>query len=262
MPAITVNGIKLNYEEVGSGDPLIYIAGTRYDSAHAWMEYMGEHAAGFRVILPDPRGMGGSQRVPDMEPKEWVSDLAGVLDALELERAHLCGETFGTRLITRFAADHPKRVSTLILNSVIAYSYAEGDAARRESADVGNIPPDRAESLQFHHGEGWAEVNAFYLRMHGKPEFHEFFDLRKAAGRIQAPTLIIRGDVDDRPHPVAHSVELHALIPNSWLVIYPNTEFNAFRAHPKEVWDLIRSFTKNPTASFARGPRPGPGRPG
>lgn len=262
MPVITVNGNALNYEEVGSGDPLIYIAGTRYDSAHAWVAYMRQNATGFRVILPDPRGMGGSARVTDMAPKEWIEDLAGLMDALELSRAHLSGETFGTRIVTRFAADHPDRVTTLILNSVIAYSSPEGDTARRESADVGNIPPDRAQSLRFHHGENWEAVNTFYLHMHAKPAFHEYFDLRKVAGRIQAPTLIIRGDVDDRPHPVSHSVALHALIPNSWLAIYPNTEFNAFRAHPKEVWDLIRSFTKNPTAAHARGPRPGPGRPG
>ncbi len=262
MSAVTVKGHKLNYEEVGSGEPLIYLAGTRYDSAHAWVDYMKENAEGFRVILPDPRGMGASERVKDLQPKEWVDDLAGLLDALGIQKANLSGETFGTRVITRFAADFPDKTNSLILNSVIAYSYPEGDAARRESAEPGNVPPGRAESMRFHHGDDWPDVLAFYIHMHSKPEFHEYFDLRKAAERIQCPTLIIRGDVDDRPHPVAHSVELHQKIANSWLAIVPNTEFNAFRAHPKEVWDLIRQFVKDPAAGYARGPRPGPGSPG
>ena len=73
MPAITVNGNKLNYEEVGSGDSLIYIAGTRYDSAHAWVDYMREYAKGFRVILPDPRGMGGSVRVADSSSRRMTN---------------------------------------------------------------------------------------------------------------------------------------------------------------------------------------------
>src|SRR5579872_2057790 len=117
MPTVMTNDRALNYEEVGSGPPLIYIAGTRYDSARALVPYMRENATGFRVILPDPRGMGASSRTADVQPHEWVADLAGLLDALSLERAHLAGETFGSRIVTRFAADYPDRVSTLILNS-------------------------------------------------------------------------------------------------------------------------------------------------
>jgi pimeloyl-ACP methyl ester carboxylesterase len=92
-------------------------------------------------------------------------------------------------------------------------------------------------------------VNEFYLAMHGRPEFHEYYDLRTLAPGITTPTLLMRGDVDDPVHPVMHSAELHRLFPRSWLAIFPNTEFNALRGRPDEAWDLIRRFIAEQEAS-------------
>src|SRR4051812_14161315 len=129
MPLLNINGYQHHYEEVGTGTPFIYLAGTRFDSALASVPYMEKNAGGFRVILPDPRGMAGSARVADIEPQDWVSDLGGLLDALELPQVHLAAETLGSRIATRFAADFPDRVRTLILNAPIAYSSPSGDQA-------------------------------------------------------------------------------------------------------------------------------------
>lgn len=243
MPALTVSGCTLNYEEVGSGPPLMYIAGTRFDSARAWVPYMREHAHGFRVILPDPRGMAGSSHTTAVEPKDWVSDVAALLDGLGLASAHVAAETFGTRIATRFAADYPARVTTLILNAPIAYSAPAADEQRRQSADPANLPEERRRDMERHHGADWQAVNAFYQGMHARPDFHDYYDLRKVAERVAAPTLVLRGDVDEPVHPVAHAVELHRLLPTSWLAVYPDTPFNVLRAHPSEAWELIRRFT-------------------
>ncbi len=249
MPVLTLNGNALNYEQVGDGPPLIYIAGTRFDSARQWAPYMAENATGFRVILPDPRGLAGSVHVSSIEPSDWVDDLLSLLDALDIRRVNLAAETLGTRIATRFAADHPDRVATLILNGTIAYSAPAGDVHRQGNADASGreiapagLSDERQRSMEHHHGPDWAAVNAFYLALHARPEFHEYYDLRKAAPRVQAPTLLLRGDIDDPVHPVVHSVEMHQLVPKSWLAIYPTTEFNALRARPGEAWALIRRF--------------------
>ncbi|HEY3115377.1 MAG TPA: alpha/beta hydrolase [Chloroflexota bacterium] len=244
MAVVQVNGFALNYEQVGAGAPLVYIAGTRFDSAKMWVPYMQRHAEGFQVLLPDPRGMAGSQHVASVKPSDWVADLAGLLDSLGLAKVHLAAETFGSRIATRFAADYPNRVSSLILNGVIAYSSPGADEERARNSDPANIPEDRRRSLEEYHGADWVQVNAFYLNVHGQPEFHAYYDLRQVAPRVSAPTLLVRGDVDDPIHPVRHSVELHELLPNSWLAIYPKTEFNALRARPEEAWALIRRFTQ------------------
>jgi pimeloyl-ACP methyl ester carboxylesterase len=238
MPVLTVNGHKHNYEEVGEGTPILYIAATRFDSAKQWAPHMREHAKGFRVIMPDPRGLAGSEHMASVEPADWVNDLGGFLDQMGLRSVHLAAETLGTRIVTRFAADHPDRVSTLILNGSIAYSAASGDAARTSA-----LSDQRKRDLELHHGADWEAVNTFYLNLHARPEFHEFYDLRAAAERVKAPVLLIRGDAKNDPvHPVEHSVELHNRFERSWLAIFPNTEFNAIRGRPEQAWQLIREF--------------------
>jgi pimeloyl-ACP methyl ester carboxylesterase len=247
MPTLTINGHAHHYEEVGAGTPLVYFAATRFDSAKAWVPFMQEHARGYRVIMPDPRGLAGSDHVPMVEPADWMTDLATLLDELKLATVHLMAETLGTRIATRFAADHPDRVATLVLNGTIAYSSAGGDAQRAAA-----LSEQRRRDLELHHGPDWERVNAFYLNLHARPEFHDFYDLRKAAPRVTAPVLIMRGDIDDPVHPVIHSAELHALFPKSWLAIYPNTEFNAMRARPAEAWALINEFIKSGGAAEPR----------
>src|ERR1043165_1404742 len=101
MPTLTVNGQSLNYDEVGSGAPFVYLAYTRFDSAAYWVDYMRTNASGFRVILPDARGMGLSVHVPMIEPRDWIDDLLGVFDALKIDQVHLASETLGSRVATR-----------------------------------------------------------------------------------------------------------------------------------------------------------------
>lgn len=242
MPAIRVNGVSINYDEVGSGEPFVYLAYTRFDSAAHWVEYMRANATGFQVILPDARGMGLSTHLPMIEPKDWVDDLVALFDALKLERVHLASETLGSRVATRFAADHPDRVKTLILNGAIAYSSPEGDTSRRGSADPAKMPEARRELMKKLHGDDWEAVNQFYQDLHEREDFKSYYDLREVSPRVQAPTLVMRGDIDEPIHPVEHSVAVHQRVPDSWLAIYPNTEFNAMRAHPAETWALIREF--------------------
>ncbi|MEE8519165.1 MAG: alpha/beta hydrolase [Dehalococcoidia bacterium] len=234
MPDTTINGYRHHYEEVGQGEPMVFMAGTRFDSAKAWVPFMEKNAAGFRVIMPDPRGMAGSEHTTDVKGKDWVDDLVALLDELGLDKVHLLAETLGTRVLTRFAADHPERVRTLTLNGAIAYSYPEGDAERSGQ------PQSRIESMIQHHGDDAAEVNAFYLKLHADQAFHDYYDLRKVAANVKAPTLLMRGDVDDDRHPIAHSTELHALIPNSRLQIFANTPFNGMTNHVDEAWALVR----------------------
>jgi len=241
MPLLTINGYAHNYEEVGEGPPLVFLGPTRFTSAKAWAPYFQEHGAGFRTILPDPRGLGGSAHTAEVRPQDWVADLKGLLDALDLPAVHLAGGNMGSPIAARFAAEHPERVLTLMLTSAIAYSYPAADAFRRSSADVSSVPPDRAEAMREQHGEDWPAVNKFYLDMQARPDFHDYYDIRKVAATIRAPTLLLAGDIHDDIHPVAHSVELHRLIPISWLAIFPNTQ-NALRDRSQESWKTIKEF--------------------
>lgn len=236
MADTTINGYKHHYEDVGTGTPMVFIAGTRFDSAAAWVAYMEKNASGFRMIIPDIRGMAGSEHTTDVKAEDWVSDLAALLDELGLDSVHVSAETLGTRVATRFAVEYPGRTKSLILNGPIAYSYPEGDSERATQ------PQERIDSMKQHHGEDAAAINAFYLKLHADPAFHDYFDLRKIGADVQAPALLMRGDVDDDRHPIAHATDLHALMPNSRLQIFAHTNFNAMTNRPDESWALIRAL--------------------
>ena len=236
MAELEINGYKHHYEDIGSGAVMLFIAGTRFDSAKSWVPYMERNATGFRVIMPDIRGMADSEHTTDVKGEDWVHDVATLLDQLEISSVHFAAETLGTRVAVRFATTYPERVKSLILNGAIAYSYAQGDTERTKE------PQDRIDSMKHHHGEDAAAINDFYLALHSKPEFHEYYDLRKIAPQVQAPTLLLRGDGEDDRHPIPHSTELHNLIPNSQLQIFAGTKFNGMTNRPEESWDLIRRF--------------------
>jgi pimeloyl-ACP methyl ester carboxylesterase len=125
-----IDGIQLNYEVVGTGSPMVYLAGTRFDGAKDKANHIREHANDFQTILPDPRGTGASTHTAEVEPKDWVEDLAKLLEALRSPAVHLAAETLGTRIAVRFAADYPQYVKSLILNAPIAYSSPVGDGQR------------------------------------------------------------------------------------------------------------------------------------
>ena len=86
MPVAEINGLQLSYEVVGAGAPLVYLAGTRFDSAKDKAIHIRQYAHGFRTIIPDPRGMGGSTHTAEVEPEDWVKDLGELLTYLQSPR--------------------------------------------------------------------------------------------------------------------------------------------------------------------------------
>ena len=244
MTKVNVNGTDLNYEEIGAGTSLLFLACTIDDSAAKWVEHMGRYASGYRVIIPDIRGLAGNARVVDVEPSDWVADMAGLVDALGVPSVTVVAETLGSRIGARLAVDHPAKVSALILNGLIARSNPDGDAWRRQMFMPGTAKPESVERMRIYQGDSWAEAAEFYVNMHEKESFRDYFDIPSIAGNVQAPTLIVRGDIDDAVHPIEHSTAVHAGVANSRLAIYPNTGFNVMTSHPEDFWRLVGDFLK------------------
>ena len=82
-------------------------------------------AAGLDVIVPDLRGYGGSDAPPDDDAhaayskRTMAADIAGLLDALGLPRAHVLGHDRGARVAYRLALDHPARVDRLGIIEIV-----------------------------------------------------------------------------------------------------------------------------------------------
>ncbi len=121
MPKIQVGEVKLNYDVAGKGEPLLLIMGLGASSAQWDPELVTELARTFRVITFDNRGTGQSDK-PDApySIEMFADDAAGVLDQLDIRRAHIFGVSMGGMIAQEFALRHPNRTATLTLGCTTA----------------------------------------------------------------------------------------------------------------------------------------------
>lgn len=122
MPIATVNGVRLNYiqlDEGGDGAPredLVMVHGLATNMAFWYFNHALPLAKKFRVTLYDLRGHGRSDMPSSgYSPEVLADDLAGLLDQLEIERAHFMAHSFGGVVTLNFACKQPERVSSLVL---------------------------------------------------------------------------------------------------------------------------------------------------
>ncbi len=107
-----VKGTRLFYEVKGTGPAVVLIHGGQLD-CRMWSDQFTALSQQFRVIRYDVRGYGGSFR-PDVLYSD-ADDLAGLLDYLKVNKAHIVGLSLGGRIALDFALAHPARVSSLTL---------------------------------------------------------------------------------------------------------------------------------------------------
>ncbi len=117
MPFFTSDGLKLYYEDQGSGEPLVLVHGFGQDSS-AWVDVAHIYARYFRVINVDLRG-GGQSEVPDdkYSAQDLAGDILNLADRLDLERIHLCGFSLGGAIGMEFGISNPERLRSLSLHS-------------------------------------------------------------------------------------------------------------------------------------------------
>ncbi|NTV72440.1 MAG: alpha/beta fold hydrolase [Azonexaceae bacterium] len=116
---IVAAGIKTNYHELGTGEPVFLIHGSGPGvSAYAnWRLVLPTLGELFRVIAPDMVGFGYTERPNNYtySKDNWVEHIIGMLDALKIERADFIGNSFGGALAIATAVKHPERVGRLVL---------------------------------------------------------------------------------------------------------------------------------------------------
>ena len=117
MPKIRANNITLNYEQQGSGEPLILIPYLAADHA-CYAFQVAEYAKQFTCITPDLRGAGESDN-PDgvYSTEQFADDVAAFMQAIGVGRAHVSGLSLGAATGMWLAAKYPDRVRSLSLHS-------------------------------------------------------------------------------------------------------------------------------------------------
>ncbi|BAN47113.1 alpha/beta fold hydrolase [Metapseudomonas resinovorans] len=113
------DGLRLHYIEAGEGEPVVFIHGSGPGaSGHGNFKqnYPTFASFGYRVIVPDLPGYGASDKPETTYSLDFfVGALAGLLDALDIQRCVLVGNSLGGAIAIKLALDAPQRVSRLVL---------------------------------------------------------------------------------------------------------------------------------------------------
>ena len=117
MPRVRLDGLTINYEVQGEGEPLLLIHYTSADHA-SWAFQLPAYTEHFSCIALDLPGAGESDKPPGPYSTEDQSgQVAAFLGAIGIERAHVAGMSFGAAVGIHLAARHPRRVRSLSLHS-------------------------------------------------------------------------------------------------------------------------------------------------
>ncbi|MFJ4828932.1 alpha/beta fold hydrolase [Streptomyces sp. NPDC088747] len=123
-----VNGIRLHYVAGGSGDPVVLLHGWPF----TWLEYRSTMKllaeAGYRVIAPDLRGSGDSEKPDSGYTKTNVAeDIRQLVEQLGLAEINLVGQDIGMMVAFALAASQPELVKKVVLNEALIPGYGLED---------------------------------------------------------------------------------------------------------------------------------------
>lgn len=113
---LTLNGLNIHFREWGDLQlpPLIILHG--FDAhSRSWDHVAAALTSHYRVIVPDIRGNGESSWAPDYSWQLFIADTLGLMDALGIRQAVLCGHSMGGRTSYMLASQYPERVTKLII---------------------------------------------------------------------------------------------------------------------------------------------------
>lgn len=237
-------GIETNYHDIGTNgdDPpvlLLHGSGPGVSAWANWRTALPGLARRHRVIAPDIVGFGYTERPDgfDYTRASWVAHLIGLLDALDLPRVCLVGNSFGGALALWLASSHPDRVDRLVLmgSTGVSFPLTAGldavwgyEPSERAMAQVMNyFAYDNSritDELVFLRYQASSRPDAAdsYRRMFPAPRQAAIDALALTddeLGRIPHPTLLVHGR-DDQVIPLQTSLRLHQLIGDSELHVF------------------------------------------
>lgn len=265
MKKVRANGIEITYDERGRGEPLLLAAGIGMQLV-AWPDGLLDRLAdrGLRVVVFDQRDTGESTRPASMGVPpifqllsraalglavsapytlfDMANDIAGLLDALGFERAHLAGVSMGGMVAQATAISHGHRLKSM--TSLMSHpggrllTVSEPHAAMKLLAPA---PRSRAEAVERQvdffrtvGSPGFRRDDALVAEAAGRaydrsfhpPGFARHFaamlatgDMRPRLRHVRVPTLVLHGDKDPVIRP-SHGRDTARCIPGAtWRLI-------------------------------------------
>ena len=254
--------IQLFYEEIGTGQPVIFIHG--WPSSHEMWEYqMTEIAArGFRCIAYDRRGFGKSDKPWDGYDYDTLAgDLKSVIDELDLSNVTLIGFSMGggevVRYLSRYGSD--KISKAVLVSSIAPYllktdDNPDGVPAEKFAQMAEKIKDDRPAFLEefgkTFFGVGfmskpvsqpllnWANILTLRASQRATLECMRSFsetDFRNDMKAVTIPTLIIHGDADKTVLIKPTSDQAAKMVSQAKYIVYEGAPHGLFITHKEKL---------------------------
>jgi 3-oxoadipate enol-lactonase len=253
------NGIEIGYDVTGEGPWLVLNHPLGLDRT-MWFQQTPVLAEGYSVLTWDARGHGESTTTPGPYDFDLISrDLIGLMDALSIDRAALVGLSMGGGTAMNAAADHPDRVSALVLCDTSAWYGPDSERNWRERAE--GIIDNGIESIRVVQAGRWfsdsfrsrepevtdrildllmsANLQGYLATMEALGQL----DLRASLERIECPTLVVVGR-DDPATPLSMAEEINRGIRGSRLVALDGARHLLPVERPDEFNQLVLEFLK------------------
>ncbi len=276
-----VNDIKICYDILGEGEPVVLIHGFSDRKEH-WRAQIGDLSRYFKVIRIDNRGAGKSDRPDGTYSMEiYANDIKGLLDHLDIEKTHIIGHSLGGIIVQNFVLKYPKKINKIVLINTIAGITPPG------------VPPD--QGIEYYRKNAITNLNAmkkdplnvfivkakksysreFWKQMKENPKkkFHNIWSVEDLVEEktLYGPTekdlihqvealkthntydrlqeiknevLIIAAD-KDKTCPKLLNEKIHEFLPNSKFIIISNAGHQSILEYPHIINQHIIKFLKS-----------------
>lgn len=261
MDHVEVEGLRIAYERVGGGAPLVLVHGFVGDGRSTWSRQIEALSDEFTVVAWDAPGAGGSAEPPDwFRMPDYADCLAAFVRELGLARPHFVGLSFGGALVLELFGRHPTVPRSLVLAGAYAgwagsMDPGEVEERLRLSLRLADLTPqqfaDTMMTSMFSETAPAAAVSLFAesLQAFSPAGFRTMArasaaaDLRDILAAVTVPTLLLYGDRDVRaPLRIAHA--LHSAIPASRLVVMPGVGHVSCVEAPELFSREVRAFLR------------------
>ena len=265
--APTDDGVRLYYEEAGTGVPVVFVHEFAGDH-RSWEPQMRFFSRRHRCIAYAARGYPPSDVPADVasySQARAAADIVAVMDGAGIERAHVVGLSMGAFATLHLGLDHPERALSLVVAGIgygaekarEAEFRAQAEAAAQGFETQGSrrfaeIYGSSAARVQFEAKDprGWREmvdwlgehdpVGAANTMRGVQARRPSLYDLEERLKRLALPTLIIAGDEDDQT--LQPGIFLKRTIPASGLMVLPKTGHTINLEEPAAFNQAVADF--------------------
>ena len=266
MTVIAVGEIELDYERTGAGPPLLLIMGMSGTALHWDEPFLEQLRSDFDVIAYDHRGVGASTRLDaPVTIREMAADAAALLEALQVDSAHVMGISMGGMIAQELALARPERVNTLTLGC----TYCGGEGSSLTSQAVlqrlteAMVSGERERALrvgfEVNVSAAYAADDAAYERflqianrravavpvVLAQMQACLAHDTNARLSELAMPTLVMHG-TEDQLLPVDNGRLIASRVPGSRLEIFDGAGHLFFWEQPQRSAELLREHAAVP----------------